>query len=334
MNFSESFKKEVFRIRDRFDFSTAALELFHYQAENNAIYKEYLWQLKINPRKISNILEIPFLPIDFFKTHKIISGKEKPEQLFTSSGTAGSVTSKHFISDISVYEESFRKGFNFFYGDVKQYCILALLPSYLERKGSSLVYMVNDLITRSAHPESGFYLNNIEDLVEKLKELENSNPNQKIILLGVTYALLDLAEKHNINFRNTIVMETGGMKGKKKEMVREELHTFLCNSFGVENIHSEYGMTELLSQAYSKGNGIFHCPPWMQVQTRDTNDPFSEPLFGKVGGINIIDLANINSCAFIATQDIGRCHPDISFEVLGRFDNSDLRGCNLMVNNF
>lgn len=238
-------------------------------------------------------------------------------------------TSRHFVTNITLYEESYRKGFAQFYGNIENYAVLALLPSYLEREGSSLIYMVDDLIKLSNHPESGFYLNNYDDLIQKLLQLDEAGEN--IILIGVTYALLDLIEKQQFHLKNTIIMETGGMKGKRKEMIREELHELLCKGFGVNAIHSEYGMTELLSQAYSLGNGIFECPNWMQVLIRDTEDALSYVENGKTGGINVIDLANINSCSFIATQDLGKKQPNNSFEVLGRFDNSDIRGCNLMV---
>jgi hypothetical protein len=239
------------------------------------------------------------------------------------------VTSKHLVTDVSIYEESYRKGFSQFYGNIEDYVVLALLPSYLEREGSSLIHMVDDLIQLSNHPESGFYLHNYDELIEKIIQLDQSGQN--IILIGVTYALLDLVEKRSFQLENTIIMETGGMKGKRKEMIREELHYQLCQGFGVKTIHSEYGMTELLSQAYSLGDGVFECPSWMQILVRDTEDALTYVREGKTGGINVIDLTNINSCSFIATQDLGKIYPNGSFEVLGRFDHSDIRGCNLMV---
>jgi hypothetical protein len=239
------------------------------------------------------------------------------------------INSRHLVTDVSWYEESFRKAFNIFYGDIKDYCILALLPSYLEREGSSLIYMAEDLVKQSCNPGSGFFLYNHDDLFQQLKKQQQAK--KPTLLIGVTFALLNFVEQHAINFPELIVMETGGMKGRRKEMIREELHEVLCNGFGVDTIHSEYGMTELLSQAYSKGNGIFYCPPWMKVITRDTNDPFNNLDNDKTGGINVIDLANINSCSFIATQDLGKVCKDGSFEVLGRFDNSDIRGCNLLI---
>jgi hypothetical protein len=239
------------------------------------------------------------------------------------------ITSKHLITDVTLYENSYRNAFSEFYGNIEDYVVLALLPSYLERSGSSLIYMVKDLIELSNNFNSGFYLNNYDELISKLIELDSLGQN--VILIGVTYALLDLIEKRKFELKNTIIMETGGMKGKRKEIIREELHELLCNSFGVLSIHSEYGMTELLSQAYSLGNGIFECPNWMNILIRDTEDPLTYVPVGKTGGINVIDLANINSCSFIATQDLGKKYPNNSFEVLGRFDNSDIRGCNLMV---
>ena len=306
-----------------------ALAVFNYQFAENEIYRNYITALKINPDKITELEQIPFMPIEFFKTHKVISGlenKNKEAMLFTSSG---SISSKHYVTDIAIYEKSFRNGFKYFYGNIDEYCILALLPSYLEREGSSLIFMMEDLIKNSNNPLSGFFLHNYDALKMKLEQMQLEN--KKTILVGVTYALLDLIEKQNFKLKNTIIMETGGMKGKRKEMVREELHAVLCKGFGVDVIHSEYGMTELLSQAYSKGDGIFNCPPWMKILIRDTNDPFTFLPHQKTGGINVIDLANINSCSFIATQDLGKSYTDNSFEVLGRFDNSDIRGCNLMM---
>ncbi|OFX86065.1 MAG: acyl transferase [Bacteroidetes bacterium GWF2_33_16] len=320
---------DIFSIKSAEEFEVIAIKTFHYQAENNAIYKEYLQLLKIESSEIKSIHDIPFLPIDFFKSHKIICGTSNHEKVFFSSGTTGSVRSNHFISDLSVYETSFKKGFTHFYGSITDYCILALLPTYLENESSSLVYMTDHLIRLSQHTESGFYLKNTQELIQKLSYLEKIK--QKTILLGVSYALLDLAENYPIKLDHTIVMETGGMKGKRKELTRQELHSVLTKGFGVESIHSEYGMTELLSQAYSSGNGKFYCPPWMKIFIRDMYDPFSFLENGKSGGINIIDLANINSCAFIETKDLGKINSDGRFEVSGRFDASDIRGCNLLV---
>jgi len=320
---------DIFTISSQKQFEKIALKVFRFQYENNLVYREFCNFLKTDVQKVKSLQQIPFLPIQFFKSHQVVSNDNPVEATFTSSGTTGMNTSKHLVTDVSLYEESYRKGFSEFYGNIEDYVVLALLPSYLEREGSSLIYMVEDLIQLSNHPESGFYLHNHEDLIKKLIELDESGQN--VILIGVTYALLDLIEKQKFELQNTIVMETGGMKGKRKEMIREELHEQLCAGFGVPSIHSEYGMTELLSQAYSLGEGIFECPSWMNVLIRDTEDALSYIPQGKTGGINVIDLANINSCSFIATQDLGKKNPNNSFEVLGRFDNSDIRGCNLMV---
>ncbi|VXB25468.1 Acyl transferase [Flavobacterium sp. 9AF] len=321
--------EDIFTISSKKDFEKLTLKVFRYQFDNNKVYNEFCTLLKKDKSNVKTILDIPFLPIQFFKSHEIVSTTNSVQETFTSSGTTGMQTSKHLVTDVSLYEQSYRKGFAEFYGNIEDYCILALLPSYLEREGSSLIYMVDDLIQSSTHPDSGFYLNNYEDLIAKLIALDQSGQN--VILIGVTYALLDLIEKHTFQLKNTIIMETGGMKGKRKEMIREELHAILSHGFGVPVIHSEYGMTELLSQAYSLGNGIFECPPWMQILIRDTEDALSYVTNGKTGGINVIDLANVNSCSFIATQDLGKKYPNHSFEVLGRFDHSDIRGCNLMV---
>ena len=303
--------------------------MFRFQYDNNPVYHEFCKYLEIQKQQVKSLKQIPFLPIQFFKSHSVVSNQDPIEQTFTSSGTTGMTTSKHLVTAVSLYEESYRKGFSQFYGNIEDYVVLALLPSYLEREGSSLIYMVKDLIELSNNPESGFYLNQYDELISKLTELDRSGQN--VILIGVTYALLDLIEKHRFDLKNTIIMETGGMKGKRREMIREELHELLCKGFGVTAIHSEYGMTELLSQAYSLGNGTFECPSWMQILIRDTEDALTYIDSGKTGGINVIDLANINSCSFIATQDLGKKNPNNSFEVLGRFDNSDIRGCNLMV---
>ena len=320
---------DIFSISNNKQFEKIALKVFRFQYDNNSVYREFCQFLNVEKQQVKSLQQIPFLPIQFFKSHEVLSSTEKIQETFTSSGTTGISTSRHFVTDITLYEESYRKGFAQFYGNIENYAVLALLPSYLEREGSSLIYMVDDLIKLSNHPESGFYLNNYDDLIQKLLQLDEAGEN--IILIGVTYALLDLIEKQQFHLKNTIIMETGGMKGKRKEMIREELHELLCKGFGVNAIHSEYGMTELLSQAYSLGNGIFECPNWMQVLIRDTEDALSYVENGKTGGINVIDLANINSCSFIATQDLGKKQPNNSFEVLGRFDNSDIRGCNLMV---
>jgi len=320
---------DIFTISNQKQFDKIALKVFRFQYENNLVYREFCDFLKTDVQKVKSIQQIPFLPIQFFKSHAVVSNTNPIQTTFTSSGTTGMITSKHLVSDIRIYEESYRKGFSQFYGNIEDYVVLALLPSYLEREGSSLIHMVDDLIQLSNQAESGFYLHNYDELIEKLTQLDRSGQN--VLLIGVTYALLDLVEKHSFQLENTIIMETGGMKGKRKEMIREELHQQLCEGFGVNAIHSEYGMTELLSQAYSLGNGIFECPSWMQILVRDTEDALSYVREGKTGGINVIDLANINSCSFIATQDLGKKYSNGSFEVLGRFDHSDIRGCNLMV---
>mgnify|MGYP006173797387 FL=1 len=303
--------------------------MFRFQYDNNTVYQEFCDLVKRDKSNVKALTDIPFLPIQFFKSHAILSSQEPVAITFTSSGTTGMTTSKHLVTNLNFYKQSFRTAFSQFYGSIENYVILALLPSYLEREGSSLIYMVEDMITQSNHPDSGFYLHNYEELALKLEELDTSGQN--VLLIGVTYALLDLIEKQSFHLKNTIIMETGGMKGKRKELIREELHQLLCNGFGVSSIHSEYGMTELLSQAYSFGNGLFECPPWMSVLIRDPEDALTYVSDGKTGGINVIDLANINSCSFIATQDLGKKYPNHSFEVLGRFDASDVRGCNLMI---
>ncbi|GLB48505.1 LuxE/PaaK family acyltransferase [Neptunitalea lumnitzerae] len=319
----------IFDIKNETDFKVAALKVFNHQYTHNKVYRLFCNLLNTNPVSIDSVEKIPFLPIQFFKSHAVLASINPVEITFTSSGTTGSTTSKHMVTDVSVYEESFRKGFHYFYGAIEEYAVLALLPSYLERTGSSLIYMVDDLIKQSNNPNSGFYLHNLKELKDKLIALDNSG--QKVLLIGVSFALLDLIESYDFELKNTIIMETGGMKGKRKEMIRKELHEVLSNGFGVKHIHSEYGMTELLAQGYSKGDGIFECPPWMKILTRDTEDALTILPNGKNGGINVIDLANINSCSFIATQDLGKVYPNGSFEVIGRFDNSDIRGCNLMV---
>ena len=319
----------IFSIKNEIEFNKKALEVFKHQFKNNKVYRSFCDLLYIHPSDITKIEDIPFLPIQFFKQRKVVSSLDKVDEIFTSSGTTGSITSKHYVTDINLYKQSYLNGFHHFYGDIEEYTVLALLPNYLERKGSSLVYMVDDLIRKSKQEESGFYLNNLEDLAKKLTQLNHQH--KKVLLIGVSFALLDLIEKHQFKLTNTIIMETGGMKGRRKELIRNELHKLLSIGFGVEKIHSEYGMTELLSQAYSIGNGIFETPPWMKILTRDTEDALTIQSTGNTGGINVIDLANYNSCSFIATQDLGKTHHNNTFEIIGRFDNSDIRGCNLMV---
>ncbi|KAA5827920.1 acyl transferase [Algibacter amylolyticus] len=321
--------QSIFNIKTQTDFEDVALKIFKFQFDNNKVYRSFCDLLYIHPSDVKTLKDIPFLPIQFFKTRDVLSDSAPTQTTFTSSGTTGSETSKHHVTNLDVYQQSFTEGFQDFYGPIEDFVVLGLLPSYLERQGSSLIYMVDAMIKTSKHPESGFYLNNLSELKDTLITLDAAG--KKIILIGVSFALLDLIETYQFNLKNTIIMETGGMKGRRKELIRTELHETLKKGLGVNHIHSEYGMTELLSQAYSKGNGVFNCPPWMRVLTRDTEDALTIQNPGKAGGLNIIDLANINSCSFIATQDLGRVNSDNSFEVIGRFDNSDIRGCNLMV---
>jgi hypothetical protein len=327
-------------------FEKLALEIFYFQYQHNAIYKAYADMLKVKPENITNLNQIPFLPIGFFKTHRVKTTEFEPQIVFESSGTTQSVNSRHFIKDSALYRQSFVKTFELFYGSINEWCVIGLLPSYVERGNSSLVFMVTELIQQTRHPRSGFYLYEYEKLHKTLSELETTG--QKTILIGVSFALLDFAEQFSLPLANTIILETGGMKGKRKEIIRQELHNFLKEKFNVNTIHSEYGMTELLSQAYSRGNGVFHCPPWMKVLIRDEEDPLQVTgqeslvnsellsindyrLYSERGIINIIDLANLYSCSFIATDDAGKLCADGSFEVLGRIDNSDIRGCSLMA---
>jgi phenylacetate-coenzyme A ligase PaaK-like adenylate-forming protein len=322
--------QDIFKITKHRTFRATALQVFYYQARYTPVYKDYLAALRVDPRSVKELEQIPFLPIDFFKSHQVIVEWKNAEVVFKSSGTTGTTTSCHHVADTSLYHKSFSTGFRQFYGNPEKYCILALLPVYKERSGSSLVHMMDHLITDSGHPDSGFYLHNLEELASVLqKRNEDRKPT---LLVGVSFALLDLAEQYPMILGDHImVMETGGMKGQRKELVRSELHEQLKTSFGLDAIHSEYGMTELLSQAYSMGEGVFRCPPWMKVLVRDPNDPLELLGAGQSGGLNVIDLANLNSCSFIATGDLGKVFEDGSFEVLGRFDHSDIRGCNLLV---
>lgn len=310
------------------EFEAQTLKVFAFQYQNNAVYQEFCNYFGKTPKTVHALEEIPFLPIEFFKSKEIYAATNAPEEIFTSSGTTSSQTSRHLVSSLALYRESFRRGFAHFYGRIEEYIFLALLPSYLERKGSSLIYMAEDLI-HGAQNESGFYLYNQEELAQKLKLWDTQG--RKVFLMGVSFALLNLVEQYQFSLKNTIVMETGGMKGRRKELIREELHGLLCKGFGTKVIHSEYGMTELLSQAYSQGNGLFYPVPWMKVLIRDSEDALSPLPYGRIGGINVIDLANYYSCSFIATQDLGKAYPDGSFEVLGRFDAADIRGCNLLI---
>lgn len=320
---------KIFKIKTPGQFKEVSLEIFDYQWSHNSLYRKFCEALNITKSQVTEVEKIPFLPIQLFKNEAICTIDKKPEAIFSSSGTTGSATSKHHVPYLSIYEQSFRESFKIHYGDITQYTVLALLPSYLERQGSSLIYMVDDLIKASKKEESGFYLDNLFALSEKLKRLDKAG--EKVLLIGVSFALLDLVETFSFKLNNTVVMETGGMKGRRKELVREELHDVLKAGFGIDHIHSEYGMTELLSQAYSKGNGLFTTPPWMQIVIRDPEDALTLLLENKPGGINVIDLANVYSCPFIATQDLGKKIDQNTFEILGRFDQSDIRGCNLMV---
>lgn len=323
------FPKEIFNVKPA-DFEPLALSVFRFQAEFNPVYSQFISLLGVDCDNVESLQQIPFMPVGFFRNHKVVSGSVKPEIIFTSSGTTGSATSKHYLLSKILYEESFMRGFSYFYGDASNYVILALLPSYLEREGSSLVYMADRLINETQSPSSGFFMKNHDDLLKTIEKVRGSD--RKIILLGVTHALLDLAEKHSPDLSDVVVMETGGMKGLRKELVREELHSILNNAFGTKSIHSEYGMTELLSQAYSEGEGLFHTPPWMKVMAGDINDPMSvTELPGSAGTVNVIDLANFWSCSFLVTSDLCRLHDHGTFEVTGRYDNSDIRGCNLLT---
>ncbi len=321
-------EQNICNIKSEIDFNRTAIDVFYFQYNNNNIYRQWVDNIGVNIRDIKNINQIPFLPITLFKTQKVKSFRGEAEIIFTSSGTTGTNTSKHYIKTLELYKKSYTRTFNYFYGNINEYIILALLPSYLERKGSSLILMAKDLINKTNNRNSGFYLYNYNDLYNLLKKLKKQS--KKVILLGVSFALLEFAEKYSINFPELIVMETGGMKGKRKEILRPELHSILKNSFGIEKVHSEYGMTELMSQSYSKGDGLFSSPPWMKILIRDTNDPLSLIKEGKSGGINVIDLYNLYSCSFISTQDLGLKKND-NFEILGRFDYSDVRGCNLLI---
>ncbi|NCI46091.1 LuxE/PaaK family acyltransferase [Sediminibacterium soli] len=310
------------------NFTAQCRELFRFQFEHNAVYRQWCGLIGKDLADDKTLTQIPALPISFFKTHEVVTGSFRPELLFESSGTTGMVTSRHRVKHTSLYQKSFREAFRRFYGEVKDWCVLGLLPAYLERQHSSLVYMVDDLVKASGHPQSGFYLNEFEQLSHTLQQLEAAGQNT--LLIGVTFGLLDFAEAFPQKLRHTTVMETGGMKGRKKEMTRAEVHHLLCSGLGVDRIHSEYGMTELLSQAYSKGGGRFTCPPWMRVLVRDEEDPLRVSETGR-GLLQVIDLANVHSCAYIATEDVGIVHADGSFEVWGRLDNSDIRGCSLLV---
>lgn len=318
---------KIFGVTDS-DFELAALSVYRYQYENNEIYRQFSSALSKNPLSVKGADQIPFLPVSFFKSHKVVTSLFEPETVFESSGTTTTINSRHYVKDILLYEQSFIEGFRRSYGEINDWCVIGLLPSYLEKGNSSLVYMVDKLIKLSEHPDSGFYLYDFNRLRETLSILETKG--QKTLLIGVTYALLNFAESYPIKLKQTVVMETGGMKGRREELLRDEVHKRLCSAFEVGNIHSEYGMTELLSQAYSSGKGIFNCPPWMKIFVRDEEDPLTIKRSGK-GVINVVDLANVHSCSFIATDDAGNVFTDGGFEILGRTDGSDLRGCSLLA---
>lgn len=319
---------QVFAISGPEQFRSLALQVFRFQYHNNPVYRQYCNLLKTQPEAVSSVEQIPFLPIGCFKTHVVATTVYDPRIIFESSGTTGKASSRHFIRDEALYRKSFLQCFELFYGKPENYCILGLLPSYLERGNSSLVYMVQELVAGTGNPDSGFYLHDFERLSQTLQRLEQMR--QKVLLIGVTYALLDFAERFPMALRHTIVMETGGMKGRRQELLREEVHHLLRNAFSIPAIHSEYGMTELLSQAYAKKDGKFQAPPWMRVLVREEDDPFIFLPIGKTGGLNIIDLANLYSCSFIATEDIGALHEDGTFSVAGRQDHAALRGCSLL----
>ncbi|WP_114792348.1 acyl transferase [Niabella yanshanensis] len=315
------------------DFDTICLEVFRFQYQHNSIYKKYINALGIDVAAVRELSKIPFLPIRFFKTHDVTATTFEAEVIFESSGTTETINSRHYVKAKNIYEQSFLSAFEQFYGDPSEWCVLGLLPSYLERQHSSLVYMVEELVKRSGHERSGFYLYDFEKLYESLQALERAG--QKTLLIGVTFGLLDFVEKHQLPLRHTVVMETGGMKGRRKEMIRQEVHDVLKRAFALKEVHSEYGMTELLSQAYSKGDGLFRTPGWMRILLRDEEDPLTIKAINDAdsirGLINVIDLANIYSCSFIATDDLGILHNNGQFEITGRMDHSDLRGCSLLV---
>ncbi|PLW99511.1 MAG: acyl transferase [Marinilabiliales bacterium] len=321
--------KTVFNIAHDSEFREKALEVFWFQSENCAPYRNWIEYLGVERNEINDLEQIPFLPVEFYQNKEVYCADTKAEIVFETSGTTGAIAGRHYVADLSLYETSFMGAIRYFYPLIEEYCVLALLPAYLERKGSSLIYMVNHLIELTKNRGSGFFLYNHEELASVLKS--NESKKQKTLLLGVSFALLDFIEKYSFPLKHTLVMETGGMKGRRKEELRSEVHKKIKQAFNIQSVHSEYGMTELLSQAYSKGDGVFYTPPWMKILIRDIYDPKNIAGTEKQGGINIIDLANFNSCSFIATKDIGKLYPDGGFEVAGRFDHSDIRGCNLMV---
>ena len=323
-------ENKVFEIASEEEFLEQAITVFRYQCQYNELYKKWVELRGVQSEEVRELRQIPFLPISFFKTHEVVcAGDAVLDAVFTSSGTTGSVPSRHLVTNLKLYEQSFRKAFELFYGDPKQYCILALLPGYMGRAGSSLIYMVRELQRISGHPLGGFFLNDHEGLADRIAELKRTGTS--VLLIGVSYALLDFCEKRPQLDDNFVVMETGGMKGTRREMLKPELHAALKEGLGVTTIHSEYGMTEMLSQAYSRGDARFEAPPWLRFMIRDVDDPLAYREDGRTGGLNVIDLANLYSCSFIATQDLARKCEDGKLELMGRFDHSDIRGCNLMV---
>lgn len=330
MNSFKSFYQDIFHV-NKSNFDQLALDIFKYQAIANPVYRKYIRFLNINPEDVTDIKSIPFLPVSFFKTASVRSGTWIEQGVFESSATTGQTTSKHYVRDKGFYLNNTIRIFRQFYGTLSDYHVLALLPSYLERDNSSLVLMAQEFIRHSKSEYSGFYLHNYDELCNTMSRIRQNNDSRRVLLIGVSFALLDLAEGYGPDLSGAIVMETGGMKGRRREMIREELHDVLRRGLNVKEIHSEYGMTELLSQAYSQGDGLFRAPPWVRILLRDVNDPFDLDVRKSSGGINIIDLANIDSCAFVETRDVGKMHSEGRFEVIGRFDNSDIRGCNLMV---
>lgn len=324
-----SLAEKIFEVSNDLQFNELALDIFQFQFTNNSIYRIWCENLSRTPASVKTLSDVPFMPVEFFKNFSIQSWKGEPATTFFSSGTTGQITSKHLVADTYIYEQSLLKGFQLEYGDPSDWIIIGLLPAYLERPGSSLVYMTDILIRESGQQESGFYLNNYDELLALLTRLKAEN--RKVWLIGVSFALLDMAEKHPEAWENLVVVETGGMKGRRKEMIRADLHETIRTNWNITRLHSEYGMTELFSQAWLNDSGRFHLPPWMKVMIRETDDPFSYAENGKTGGINVVDLANLDSCTFISTSDLGKKHADETFDVLGRFDHSDVRGCNLMI---
>ncbi|MFA7116217.1 MAG: acyltransferase [Bacteroidales bacterium] len=327
-------KNKIFQTNES-NFLEHSLEIFYYQYDNCPVYREYCALMDIMKSDVKTLFDIPFLPISFFKSHKVICSKDtsaKVDIVFSSSATTGMVPSKHYVLDVSVYDRAFMKDFKYFYENIEDYTVLALLPSYLERKGSSLIYMIDRFIKDSKSLDSGYYLYNYEDMYHKMVEL--LSVGKKCILFGVTFALLDFVKEYQLPSglnSNLIVFETGGMKGRGKELSRDEIHARITKALGCDTVNSEYGMCELLSQGYSKGNGLFYCPPWMKILIRDLVNPFEYLPYNKKGGINVIDLANINSCSFIETEDLGTLYKDSSYTVEGRISKAERRGCNMII---